>query len=257
MTTPRIASFSAAVMLALLAPRPASGAASAWSVNSQSQVRLITAWKVSPRQGELWMGLQFRLSPGWHVYWKNSGDAGFPPSVTFQPADVLGKPELLWPTPRRFDLPGGLVAFGYEGEAIYPVHAQIQGAGAPETLKITANLDYLVCQVDCVPFRYTLTLDQPVGEAPESDPENTPLLQAALDHLPRTTAEVAGVTTGAVLDASRPDGPDLEIRVLGARAEAGKTDVFLETNDALDAGRPRMKVAADGVVFHVPMKPRE
>ncbi|HEX3556139.1 MAG TPA: protein-disulfide reductase DsbD domain-containing protein [Thermoanaerobaculia bacterium] len=273
MTRSRIASFSAAVLLALLPGRPASGAASAWSVNSQSQVRLVTAWKVAPRQGELWMGLQFRLSPGWHVYWKNSGDAGFPPSVTFQPADVLGKPELLWPAPRRFDLPGGLVAFGYEGEALYPVHARLQAPAPapappttadepapetlPETLKITAELDYLVCQVDCVPFRYTLTLDQPVGDAPESDPEIAPLLQAALDRLPRTTAEVKGVTTGAVLDASRPDGPDLEIRVLGARAETGKTDVFLETNDALDAGRPRMKVAADGVVFHIPMKPRQ
>ena len=265
MTTPRIALFSTAVLLALLPGRPASGAASAWSVNGQSQVRLVTAWKVAPRQGELWMGLQFRLSPGWHVYWKNSGDAGFPPSVTFQPAEVLGKPELLWPTPRRFDLPGGLVAFGYEGEALYPVHARLQAAEpaptsapeAPQVLKISADLDYLVCQVDCVPFRYTLTLDQPVGEAPESDLETGPLLQAALDRLPRTTAEVAGVTTGAVLDASRPDGPDLEIRVLGARAEAGKTDVFLETNDALDAGRPRMKLAADGVVFHIPMKPRQ
>ncbi|HEX4959893.1 MAG TPA: protein-disulfide reductase DsbD domain-containing protein [Thermoanaerobaculia bacterium] len=276
MTLPKTAPFSAAVavaLLALLTPRPALGAASEWSVNKQSQVRLITAWKVAPKNGELWMGLQFRLSPGWHVYWKNSGDAGFPPAVTFQPADVLGKPELLWPTPHRFDLPGGLVAFGYADGVIYPVRAQIgpaeekqqkgtEGtAGTGETpgeiLKITADLDYLVCQVDCVPFRYTLTLDQPWSDAPESDPETAPLLQAELDRLPRTTAEVAGVTTGAVLDAGRAEGPDLEIRVLGVHAEAGKTDLFLETNNAFDAGRPRMKIAANGVVFHVPMKARE
>src|SRR4029079_18528688 len=187
-------------------------------------------------------------------------------SVTFQPADVLGKPELLWPTPHRFDLPGGLVAFGYEREVIYPIRAEIKPATAPapappggeppvagassDTMTITADLDYLVCEADCIPYRYTLTIAQPVGDSPEADPETARLLQSYLDLLPRTVTEVAGVTTGALLDASRPAGPDLEIRVLGAGAEAGKTDLFLETQETLDAGRPRMKVTPDGVVFH-------
>jgi len=276
MTAPKIVLFCTAVTLALLVPRPSRGAASEWSVNAQSQVRLVTASKVAPRTGEVWLGLQFRLKPGWHVYWKNSGDAGYPPAVTFQPADVLGKPEILWPSPLRFNLPGSLVAFGYENEVVYPVRARLQPAaaatptsapqskpaepaagGAPESLKITADLDYLVCQVDCIPFRYTLTLDQPVGDRPESDPEIAPLLQAALDRLPKTTGEVAGVTTEVSLDAGFTNGPDLEVRVRGARADAGKTDLFLETNDALEAGRPRIRVLPDGVVFHVAMKPRE
>lgn len=265
-------SAAASLVLAALVPLPSYGAASEWSVNLQSQVRLITASKVAPRTGEMWMGLQFRLKPGWHVYWKNSGDAGYPPAVTFQPADVLGKPEILWPAPHRFDLPGGLVAFGYETEVIYPIRTRLQPATAPtpapvpvstptsqspDTLKITAELDYLVCQADCIPFRYTLTLDQPVGIPAQPDPETASLLQTALDQLPKTMAEVPGVTTEVSLDASVATAPDLEIRVRGARAEAGKTDLFLETNDALEAGRPRMKVVSDGVVFHVALKPRE
>src|SRR5262245_31040682 len=115
MNPPKIALLSITAAAAiLLAPSPAQGAASEWASNPQSRVRLISPWGTAPRGGELLLGLQFRLAPGWHAYWKNSGDAGFPPAVTFQPAAVLGKPELLWPTPRRFDLPGGLVAFGYE-----------------------------------------------------------------------------------------------------------------------------------------------
>src|SRR5262245_13948453 len=102
-------SFLILFALALLAAGPAWGAASEWSVNPPSRVRLITAWEVAPKTGELWMGFHFKLAPGWHVYWKNSGDAGFPPAATFQPAEVLGEPELLWPTPHRFELPGGLV----------------------------------------------------------------------------------------------------------------------------------------------------
>lgn len=280
MTAPRIVLIAAAASLALLAailPPPAHGAASAWSVNDPSQVRLITASKVAPTTGEMWMGLQFRLKPGWHVYWKNSGDAGYPPAITFQPADVLGKPEILWPAPQRFDLPGGLVAFGYEKEVVYPIRARLQPAAAPtptpsptpdpqssntqpntlpNTLRITADLDYLVCQADCIPFRYTLTLDQPMGIPAQADPETATLLQTALERLPKAVGIMTGVTTEVALDTSLPTAPDLEIRVRGARANAG-TDLFLETNDALEAGRPRMRLVPDGVVFHVVMKPKE
>src|SRR3954452_10203513 len=147
MTTPKIVLIAAASLTLLAAPRASHGAASAWSVNDPSQVRLITAAKVAPGTGEMLLGLQFRLKPGWHVYWKNSGDAGYPPAVTFQPADVLGKPEILWPAPTRFDLPGGLVAFGYEHEVVYPIRARLQAAAEPTaaqpgSLKITADLDY-------------------------------------------------------------------------------------------------------------------
>jgi suppressor for copper-sensitivity B len=269
MTAPKIQLFAA---LLLLGPSLAWGAASEWSTNPQSSVRLITPWQTAPQSGEVILGLHFRLSPGWHVYWKNSGDAGFPPTATFQPAAVLGTPEILWPTPRRFDLPGGLVAFGYEGEVVYPVRAEIKPAAIPpkaasdatppydalhDVLHITADLDYLVCQVDCVPFRYTLALDQPLGDTPTADPTTVTILQSWVERLPRIVREVPGVRTGAVLDASRPAAPDLEIRVLGATAAAGKTDLFLESHEIFDAGRPRMKAVEGGVVFHVPMKPKE
>ncbi len=281
MTVPKIALPLAALLLApfLIMPSPARGAAGEWSTNPQSRVRLISPWQVAPRNGELMLGLHFLLSPGWHVYWKNSGDAGFPPSATFQPADVLGTPEILWPTPRRFQLPGDLVAFGYESEVVYPVRAEIRPGAAlpvpaqtsdaassdpappadipPDVLHISADLDYLVCQVDCIPFRYTLTLDQPLGDTPEGDPATASLVQAWVDRLPRIVREVPGVRTGAVLDASRQGGPDLEIRVLGVKAQTGKTDLFLETQDTFDAGRPRMRAVADGLVFHVPMQARE
>jgi thiol:disulfide interchange protein DsbD len=272
MTAPKIALLPLAALL-LLAPSPARGAAGEWSTNPQSRVRLISPWQVAPRNGELMLGLHFLLSPGWHVYWKNSGDAGFPPSATFQPAEVLGTPEILWPTPRRFQLPGDLVAFGYEGEVVYPVRAEIRpGAALPapaqtsgetsdpapaDVLHISADLDYLVCQIDCIPFRYTLTLDQPLGDGPEGDSATAPLVQTWVDRLPRIAREVPGVRTGAVLDASRQGGPDLEIRVLGVKAQAGKTDLFLETHETFDAGRPRMRAVADGLVFHLPMRARE
>ena len=113
----RLAVLAALAPLALAAcwlgtAREAAASASAWASNPQSQVRLLSSDLVAPRRGELRLGIQFRLAPGWHVYWKNSGDAGFAPVVAFARAPGLAPPELLWPAPHRYELPGGLEAFG-------------------------------------------------------------------------------------------------------------------------------------------------
>lgn len=264
---PRTAILLATLAVTMLAPAPVRGVASEWSKNPQSQVRLITPWVVAPRSGDLILGLQFQVSPGWHVYWKNSGDAGFPPSVTFQPERILGKPDLLWPRPSRYELPGGLVAFGYEEKVVYPVLAVIQpGAILPpapedrrpagESFKITADLDYLVCEVDCIPYRYTLTVDQKVGFPTLADPETSLLLDEALTLLPKTLAEVPDVKVSTVLDTGRAT-PDFEVRLLNVQPQPGKTELFLEANDLFDAGKPQVGTFPGGVVFHVPMKRRD
>ncbi|HEV2856608.1 MAG TPA: protein-disulfide reductase DsbD domain-containing protein [Thermoanaerobaculia bacterium] len=258
---------AAALATALFAPAPVRGMESEWSKNPQSQVRLLTPWVVAPRSGELILGLEFRLAPGWHVYWKNSGDAGFPPAVTFQPEAILGKPELLWPQPSRFELPGGLVALGYEDQVVYPVLATIRpgsilppapedGNAAGEPVRITADLDYLVCEVDCIPYRYTLTVDQKVGFPTLTDPETAPLLEQWLARLPKALSDVPGVKVSTLLDMGRTP-PDFEVRLVGVEEQPGKTGLFLESHEALDAGRPQVRSFPGGVVFHVPMKPRD
>jgi DsbC/DsbD-like thiol-disulfide interchange protein len=166
------------------AARPAAAAASAWASNPQSQVRLISGWRVAPRNGELRLGVQFRLAPGWHAYWKNSGDAGFAPMVTFAPLPGLERPELLWPAPHRFAMAGGLEAFGYQDEVVYPVRAPLDAGPSSGGLHLVASVDYVVCQVDCVPHRYDLTLDQAVGNRAEVDPQTAPLLDRWWRRLP-------------------------------------------------------------------------
>jgi suppressor for copper-sensitivity B len=233
------------LLLLLAAPRIAWSAASPWSANEQSRVRLITPWQVAPKSGELQMGLHFTLAPGWHVYWKNSGDAGFPPVVVFRKTVGLGNPEMLWPAPHRFELPGGLVAFGYENEVVYPFRANLD---AGDHLRLEADVDYLVCEVDCIPYRYTVALDQPLG-SPVPDPETAPLIDRWWSRLPER--QVAGVSTDAVLD-----GNTLEVRVRGARPGDG-SNVFLESYDAFDPGKPVVRTTDDGLIFRVPLKPRE
>jgi len=243
----------------LLAPAPALGAASEWSANEQSRVRLITPYGVAPRKGELRLGLHFTLEKDWHVYWKNSGDAGFPPVLGL--GDSLGgalkEAEILWPAPHRFELPGDLVAFGYSDEVVYPVEARIQATG--DSLRIVAELDYLICKVDCVPYRYTLALEQPLGDPAVADPETAPLLDTWRARVPRPAEEIAGLQTGGVIHqgGQGQDGPLLEVRVIGAEGKDGETGIFFEPHEAFDLGKPQMRLTPGGVIFRVPVRPKQ
>lgn len=255
-------SLLAAVLAMLPAALPLEGAAGEWHVDGPSRVRLISGAAVAPRDGELRLGLHFRLEPGWHVYWKNSGDAGYPPTLTFATAPGLRAADLLYPAPERFELPGGLLAFGYEDEMVYPVRARL--AGAPgERLRLTADLDYLVCEVDCIPYQSRLTLEQPLGE-PRGDPATAPLLAAWWARLPAPASAVAGVSarTSARLAAAPAPGaaspaadPVLEVRIEGAEPTA-ETDLFLEVHDLFEAGRPEPRRVPGGIAFHVPLSPK-
>ncbi len=232
--------------LGAAAGRPAAAAASDWAVNPQSQVRLITAYRVAPRQGELRLGIQFRLPPSWHVYWKNSGDAGFAPVVAFGRVPGLSYPEMLWPAPHRFELAGGLEAFGYEGEAVYPVRATLSTSASQ--VRLTADVDYLVCQVDCVPHRYTLALDQPLGDTAQPDPATSPLLDRWFAQVPLPADRQPGVAaTGSI------SGQQLQIRLDGVSAAAGGADIFFEPQSTFQVGRPRVRSTAQGLIFDVPL----
>jgi suppressor for copper-sensitivity B len=259
----RLSSALAALLLGVLGMAGAGtarAASSAWQENPQSRVRLITPYQTAPRQGELRLGLQFKLSPGWHVYWKNSGDAGFAPVVTFDKNGLnagINQAELLWPPPHRFDLPGNLVAFGYEDEVVYPVRATAQATG--DRLEIAATLDYLVCEVDCVPYRYDLRLSQPLGDSAVPDPATAPLIERAWASLPVTADRLPGVSTRGTIEPGPEGSALLKVWVAGAEAAPAPDgpQLFLEAHEQFDADRPRHRQEGKELLFFVPLRPRQ
>ena len=229
-------------------------ASSPWEENPHSAVRLITPYEVAPRDGEVWLGLHFRLIPHWHVYWKNSGDAGYPPAIDLAATPDVGEAELLYPAPERYELPGDLVSFGYEEEVVYPVRGRIAAAGK-ETVAISLDLDYLVCEVECVPYSYTLTAHQPVGREAVPDLETAALLDAWRARLPRPVAEVPGLETDARLDLSSLERPVLVVTVAGARPAADRRPgLFFEVHELFEPGTPVLEESPDGLRFRVPLE---
>lgn len=114
--------------------------------------------------------VHFALEPEWHLYWKNPGDSGEPPSFDWRLPEGFTPGEVAWPAPHPIPV-GPLMNYGYEGELLLPVVIDV-----PETLPgqmaegtdvdIVVVAEWLVCREDCIPGEAELTLTLPVRSEP-------------------------------------------------------------------------------------------
>jgi thiol:disulfide interchange protein DsbD len=126
-------------------------------------------------------GLYFKLEPGWHIYWKNPGDAGEPPHIQWTlPTGITAGP-MQFPAPKRLPL-GPLMDFGYEGEVLFPIDINIADTAPLGTAVLHAHVDWLVCRERCIPGNADLELRRDVREGPttglHAGPQDNLLLKA-------------------------------------------------------------------------------
>jgi DsbC/DsbD-like thiol-disulfide interchange protein len=136
--------------------------ASAWDGDARSAVRLLAGSAASDPSAPLRAGIEIRLEPGWHTYWRYPGDAGVPPRFEFSGSQNLKSIEVHWPAPQRIT-EQGLTVFGYVGALILPLAIVPQHRGRPVTLRL--RLDYGVCEKLCVPAQAQSELALPASRS--------------------------------------------------------------------------------------------
>ncbi|MGU3666563.1 protein-disulfide reductase DsbD family protein [Methylobacterium sp. A49B] len=129
------------------------------------------------------LAVRMQVKPGWHVYWRNPGDSGLPPEVTWTLPAGFNAGAIRWPAPERIPI-ATLMNYGYEGEVTLLVPVTPPPSLDPaDPVRIQAKLTYLVCETECVPGSADLALTVPVGEA-KPDPDNAALFARARAALP-------------------------------------------------------------------------
>ena len=129
----------------------ARAAASAWDGAEFAEVRLISAQRAVDTNGAAVLGLHFRLAPGWKIYWRTPGEAGFPPRIDWTGSTNLARADISWPAPQRFLEIGDLVTHGYQDEVVLPITALAAEPGRP--IELRADVDYVSCKEICVPLK--------------------------------------------------------------------------------------------------------
>ena len=171
--------------------------AGAWASDAQAspnvQATLIVDGDAAVPGLPLDVGIRLRMRPGWHVYWKNPGDSGLPPSVawTLPPGFEAGQIE--WPPPERF-LDEGLMTYGYRGEVILPVRIHTPDRIPGDSALIAARVDWLECKDICLPGTRAIRVALPVRAETRMFHPSTLALANARSRIP---ARAAGWTFAA------------------------------------------------------------
>ena len=129
------------------AARAADAGASAWDGDARSAARVIAGARSAGQGAPLRAGIEIRLKPGWHTYWRYPGDAGVPPRFDFAGSQNLKAVEVRWPAPRRLS-EAGLETIGYDRDLILPLQVTPQNPAQPVVLRV--KLEYAVCEQLCV-----------------------------------------------------------------------------------------------------------
>ena len=115
------------------------------------KARLVAGTSAVEAGSTFWLGVQFEIEDGWHIYWRNPGGAGLATDVRFELPDGLVAGPLQWPLPIAFVQSEGIPGYGYEGSVVLaaaitaPPDVDISALG-----KVRAEASWLACKGVCV-----------------------------------------------------------------------------------------------------------
>ena len=211
-----------------------------WAGNSKAtQVRLVSAMSGTGDLEVLRLGLQFRMEPGWKVYWRSSGPTGYPPEIDWDQSAGIEDVEFLWPAPVRFKI-FGIEAVGYKKEVVFPLDARPARIG--EAVSLRARVSYLTCKDICIPGDATLALDIPAGPADATG-------FAALIDRYRARVPVPAGTIGVSIEQAvferAEDAVSLRVAIKSERSLV-EPDLFAEGPLLAFFENPQIRLSRDG-----------
>ena len=167
-------------------------------VDNHLSVNLLAEYESISQGVDLNLAIRVLPEPGWHIYWKNPGDSGLPPQVSWA-SNISGVQfaPLLFPSPEKIPY-GHLVNFGYSHETVLLSKVNIpESVKEGESLEITARLKWLVCKEECLPGEANLQIKLPVVSQAlflKSASEHKDIFSQAFKKLPQSLPDAAQKT---------------------------------------------------------------
>jgi len=195
------------------------------------------------------VGLLLRMAPGWHTYWKFSGDAGLPTELKWKlpPGWKIG--DIQWPIPLKTIDPGDIETYGYENEVLLMQEITPPSKLDDSSAKLSTEANWLVCEKICIPGSATLQLDLPVGST--SQPANTNVFARCRRLVPQNWPG----PNVARADWSRV-GSDLRLKITSETlAKYPAVDFFPLPEQETIVGHPAIQSRNNSeIVFRIPLE---
>lgn len=137
--------------------------------------------------------IRLQMDPGWHTYWRNPGESGLPTSVAWTLPSGITAGEIQWPPPEPYES-GGLTTYVYHDEVLLLVPLSLGDAVKAGPALIQARVDWLECQVACVPGSAPVQATLGIGTDRQPSP-HAALIQSWRERVPQPTPAGAMTAT--------------------------------------------------------------
>ncbi len=192
-------------------------------------------------------GLLLRMAPGWHTYWKFSGDAGLPTEIKWKLPPDWKVGEIQWPIPLKTNDPGDIQTYGYQDEILLMQEITPPPKIDNSPTQLSAEVNWLVCERICIPGSATLQLELPTSTL--NEPKNTDLFARYRRLLPQNFPN-----SRIAMDSWSRTGNDLHLKITSEQIANYQTiDFFPLPQGDTVVGHPAVESRkANEITFKIP-----
>ncbi|HEX3890248.1 MAG TPA: protein-disulfide reductase DsbD domain-containing protein [Verrucomicrobiae bacterium] len=115
-----------------------------------TQVKLLLSADTAKPGDTILAGVDLKMEPGWHTYWKNPGAAGMATEIKWQFPPGVTAGEIQWPLPKKLP-PAEVTTYGYEDEVMLIVPLTLASNLPAGPIDLKANVSWLECKEVCIP----------------------------------------------------------------------------------------------------------
>jgi thiol:disulfide interchange protein len=207
--------FAFALLLALTAPAQTSffGGKALNAPAHHTQAKLILSAETAKAGDTIWAGVDLKMDPGWHTYWKNPGDAGTATKIEWQLPAGISAGEIQWPLPEKFP-PLEVTTYGYTNEVVLLVPLKLEANLPAGALTLAATISWLECKDVCIPASQNVEAKLNVGPETKISGDGASI-DAWKNELPQTNHFAFQAWW------ENPAGNDTRLLLISAANEAG------------------------------------
>jgi thiol:disulfide interchange protein len=210
----------------------------------QLEVRIASEQSAIQPNADFTVGLDFKVQPGWHIYWINPGDSGQTPTIQWSLPPGVSAGSIQWPKPQKITF-SEVALYGY-GDAVLlpiPMHAG-PGVSVGKPLKMTGEVTWLVCREVCIPGKAMLQISIPTAQVAQVDPERRAQFESARAAMP--------LPAPADWKASaRSDGDSFTLNVTTGRPEQSAVFFPLEPNQIDNVAAQKFDSQSQGLTLKI------
>ena len=147
------------------------------SAASKTTARLVLSAEAARPGDTILAGVELRMEPKWHTYWRNGGDSGTPTTIDWLLPKGVSAGDVQWPVPEKLTA-AELTTYIYHDTVMLLVPLKVADNLAQGSVELKAKVSWLECEEVCLPGAGEVTARLTIGSETKSSTDAASIQEA-------------------------------------------------------------------------------